>query len=108
MAGRNCEVSGNRSKSALGLGNGGEMAGTQGSQVYEDTREMHLYLWCMCVILWPQNRAMLPMPRHGPCGVRCALPGQIGCLPFEFRHFEYCLGIPGLGFACSRCLRAIG
>ena len=44
MAGRKCEVSGNRSKSALlGLGNGGEMAGTQDSQVYEDTHRMRLY-----------------------------------------------------------------
>ena len=35
---------------------------------------MRLYLWCMCVILWPQNRAMLPMPRgmvRAVCGVRC-------------------------------------
>ena len=74
MASRKCEVSGNRSESALGLDNGGEMAGTRDSQVYEDTHRMCLYLWCMCVILWPQNHAMLLMPRgmvRAVCGVCC-------------------------------------
>ena len=48
MAGRKCEVSGNRSEPALGLDNGGEMVGTRESQVYKDTHKMRLHLWCMC------------------------------------------------------------